>query len=116
MPEGSHLGPPLFVDPPLDRGGLATPAHPESDPVEPTADGIGIADRAGLAPQHEECRLERVLGIVRVAEDLSADPEHHRSMALHQGREGRSSLSFVGAQAPLEELPVREVADHSDSR
>jgi hypothetical protein len=36
-------------------------------------------------------------------------------MALHQGREGRLGPSVTGAQAPLEEWPVREVADHSES-
>jgi hypothetical protein len=52
--------------------------------VQPRADRLALADRAGLAEQHEEGRLERVLGLVRVAQDPPADAEHHRAVPLDQ--------------------------------
>ena len=82
--------------------------------MEPTGYGVGLADRAGLARQHQECRLEGVLGVVRVAEDLPADSQDHRSVTLHQGREGRLIGPVPCGHEPLDELPVREVADDTE--
>ena len=43
--------------------------------MQPTGHGIGLADRAGLAEQHQKRGLECVVGVVRVAEDLPANTE-----------------------------------------
>ena len=48
---------------------------------------------AALADQDEERGLERVLGVVRVAQHAAADPQHHRPVPLDQGRERRLGRS-----------------------
>ena len=55
---------------------------------QPPSDLV-VPDRAGLAGQDEERRLEGVLGVVRVAEDAPADGQDHRPVPRHQGRERR---------------------------
>jgi hypothetical protein len=83
--------------------------------MEPTGHGIGIADRARLLQQHQERGLERIVGVGRVAEYLTADSEHHWSVTFHHRRESRICLSVVFAEEPPEDLAVREVANHSGS-
>ena len=76
--------------------GLGLARRAERDAIEPVAQQVGIADRAGLAGQHEEDGLEGILGMVAVAQELSADVQDHRAMPRHQGGEGR----FTGGIAP----------------
>jgi hypothetical protein len=39
--------------------------------------------------EHEERRLKGVLGVVQVAQDAPAQPQHHRPVPRHQDRERR---------------------------
>ena len=71
--------------------------------VQPGADRLALADRAGLAEQDQECRLERVLGLVRVAQDAPADAQHHRAVQGHERGERRLVTT---AHEPLEQRPV----------
>ena len=48
----------------------------------------GCAQRAGLACQHQERGLKRILGVVQVAERTAADGEDHRPVALDQHFKG----------------------------
>ena len=61
--------------------------RPQRDAVEPVAQQLGLAERPGLAGQHEEDGLEGVLGVLVVAQELPADAQHHRPVAGHQGGE-----------------------------
>ncbi len=72
------------------------------DLVEPTADAIVLANRPRLARQHEESRLERVLGILLVAQHAAAGGQHHRPMPAHQLGE----CGFL----PLEREAVEQLA------
>ena len=78
----------------LDTVALATGLagagrHLIGDGVQPGADGFRRADRRGTAGQHEERRLEGVLGVVTVGQDAPAHTMDHRSMPLHQHLERR---------------------------
>jgi hypothetical protein len=50
---------------------------------------------------------------LRVAKDFPADAEYHRPVTLHGRSEGRLIGSVLSGKEPFNELPVREVADHS---
>ena len=70
-----------------------------------------LADRSGLAHQDQESRLERVLHIVRVAEDAAADPQHHRPVTPHQRRERDLGRLVAPGRESLEELRIGQVRD-----
>ena len=55
--------------------------------VQPGAEGITHPERAGLADEHQERGLERVVRVVLVAQDPLASAEDHRPVALHEHRE-----------------------------
>ncbi len=76
--------------PPLSAGDLLphAPRRPGGDAIEPVAQQLGVADRASLLGQDQESGLEGVLGVLDVAEELSADAQDHRPMPAHQRREG----------------------------
>ncbi len=76
--------------------------------IQPVGDHLPTGDRRGLAGEHEERGLERVLGIVGVAEDASADTPDHGAVTHDEGLERR--LVAVGGE-PLEELAIRQPAD-----
>ena len=111
---GLHRRTPSLVRPPSGRFDLGLYGDPACHSVKPTGQGIGLPHRAGFTGQHQERGLEGVVGVLRVAEDLPADAEDHRPVALHQRREGRLVGSVPQRQEPLNELPVREVADHTE--
>ena len=66
---------------------LCSQGGPEGDAMQPTRQGIGTADRLGLASQHEERGLERVFRVFGVVEHALTDPQDHRPVALHEDRE-----------------------------
>ncbi len=82
-----------------------------SDPVEPAAERPVHPHRSGLADENEEGGLEGVLGLVGVAEHAVADPPDHRSVPIHQGREGhfRRCRGF-GRLGPPGRVPLKELA------
>jgi hypothetical protein len=74
------------------------------NPVEPTGNGLTLADRTGPPRQDEECGLERILGVVLVAEDLTANAQHHRPVSLDQRREAGLGRLIATRDEPLQEL------------
>jgi hypothetical protein len=96
--------------PPPPAGDLLprAPRRPDRHPVQPVAQQVGVADRTGLAGQDEEDGLEGVLGMLRVAQDLAADAQHHRTVPAHQRRErGLAGRVAPAGGVPLQELAVR---------
>ena len=83
--------------------------RPHGDPVgntvQPSADEVAVADRAGSADQDEERGLERVLDIALVAEHAAADAENHRTVPRDQRGERR--LVAVGDVAIQERPSLR---------
>ena len=65
----------------LDRGAIG-------DAVQPAAQGVAGADRAGLPGQHQEGGLEGVLDVVLVLQHGAAGGQDHRAVAGDQGLEG----------------------------
>jgi hypothetical protein len=61
-----------------------------------------------LPREYEEGCLEGVLGEVVIAEELSADAQHHRTVPCHERGEGGLGSVIAAAVEPLEELAVGE--------
>ena len=60
-----------------------------------------------LLDQHQERGLERIVGIVRIAQDVAADPQHHRPVPGDQGLERRLGRALTRAGEPLDQVPIR---------
>jgi hypothetical protein len=56
--------------------------------VKPTPHRFAIPQRIGPPGQNHEDRLEGVLSLVAIAQDLTTDPEDHRAVADYQLPEG----------------------------
>jgi hypothetical protein len=56
--------------------------------MQPRTNRAFPANRAGLARQNQECRLEGVLGILSMNQDTAAHPPDHRAMPSQQHGEG----------------------------
>ncbi len=84
------------------------------DAVQPARDLLAAADRGRLPRQHQERRLEGVLGLVRVAQDAAADAQHHRPVPLHQLRERLLRRLVPTRQEPVEQLLVAQRAGHAE--
>ena len=100
---GRPLGPPALVRPPPGRGGSGARGDAGGDPEEPAPDRAPIPDRCGPAGEDQERRLERIFGVVRVAEDRAADAQDHRAVPVHQ--DGERGLVPPGQEA-IQQLPV----------
>ncbi len=81
---------------------------PQRDAVQPTGDGIAFLDRMGPPHEHEEGRLERVLGLVLVAQNAPTGPQDHRRVPRDQGLE-RGLVATV--RKAFQELSVRQPPD-----
>ena len=101
------------MDLPPGRVDSGPSRHAQGDPVEPARNRVALAHRAGPSDQHEERGLERILRIVRITEDLPADPQDHRSVPVYQGREARLRGLLVSRQERFQKLPVGQVPDHA---
>ncbi len=55
--------------------------------MQPGAERVGVAQRAGPAQQDQERRLEGILDVARVVQQSPADGQDHRSVTGHQGLE-----------------------------
>ena len=64
------------------------------DPVEPWAQCAVDPERAGLAGQDQEGRLESVLRLLFVAEHATADAKHHAAVPLNERGECRLGRYF----------------------
>ena len=94
---------------------LGPPGHALGDTVEPTGHRLTLSDRYGPPRQDQERGLERILGVVRVAQDLAADAQDHRPVPLDQRREPGLGRLITTAHEPLQELTIRQVPDHPDA-
>ena len=65
--------------------------HAGRNSVKPRPQAIGIAELPGLLNQHQERRLEGVVGIVTISEHTPTNAEHHRPMP----RDDRFERRFV---------------------
>ena len=65
----------------------------------------------GPPRQHQERRLKRVLGEMRVADHAPADAQHHRPMPANQGGE---SVAVARSDKRCQQLPVAHVSAASD--
>ena len=75
------------------------------DSVQPAAQRVAGADRAGIPGQNQEGGLEGVLDAVLVAQDGAAGGQNHGPVPRHQGLDGRL---VVGAGVAREQLSVAE--------
>ena len=65
------------------------------------------SETGALLREDKERCLERVLGIVIVADYAAADAKHHCAVAIHQGCKGRFGGLVATASEVLEELTIR---------
>ena len=65
--------------------------------MQPWAERVGVAKRAGPPQEYQERRLEGVLDVARVVEQPPANAQHHRPMPPHERLEGR----FIAARRKL---------------
>ena len=70
------------------------------DAVQPIAYQLPAAKGRRPADEHEEGGLERIFGVVDVAQDAPADAQHHRAGTPHQGLEG--GIVPAGQEGPKE--------------
>ena len=74
--------------------------------VQPVAKPFGPLDRAGLARQHQEGRLEGVLGILLLTQHAAAHAQDQRAVALHQRGKG---VPVKAAAKALQQVAVRQL-------
>ena len=78
----------------------------EGDAMEPGRDRVAHPERAGLAHQHQERRLEGVRGLVLVAQHGPAGAPDQGRMPFDQRGERRLGRLAVAQGEPLEQLPI----------
>ena len=83
--------------------------------VEPVGDQLPMGDGMTFSGQHEERRLEGVLGVVMIPEDPAADAPHHRAVTPDEGLERRSLLD---RRRTAPGAPVRKSSEraHAEER
>lgn len=87
------------------RGGLGPglECRPVGDPVQPTRQGVVLANGTQLLSEHQEGGLTRVLGVLGILQDAPADAVNHRPVPAQQSLEGRR---LAPGKELLDELPV----------
>ena len=68
--------------------------------AEPGGERVVHPDRARLAHEDQKRGLERVVRVVMMPQDLSADPQHHRPVAIDELTERRFGLASLGPERP----------------
>ena len=71
-------------------------------------------DRAGPAGQQQERDLERILGQMRVGQQVAADAQDHRPVPLDQGGEGRLGRLATTGEV-IEQGAIRHRAHRPDA-
>ena len=71
--------------------------------VQPVADLCSGPDGRRLADEDEESGLERILGVVVIAQNTAADAPDHSGMPAHEHFESRCVLP---AEEALQQLPI----------
>jgi hypothetical protein len=103
---GSHVDVLEFLVSP-GRGGARPQCQVVRNLVKPAAEGGTVADGGGLAGQDEKRGLEDVLGILGLAQDAAARPQHEGAMPPHQRSEG--CLVTVCGEAPEQFLVCQAI-------
>jgi hypothetical protein len=85
---------------------LRAPGRADRGPVQPVRQQVGVADRSRPAGQDEKYGLEGVLGMMQIAEDLTANIQDHRPMPAHEWGKRRLADRIAPRVKPLEKLPV----------
>ena len=108
-----RLGGPALEGTPAPRGRLDLNGQPLGDSVKPGPERVANPEPARFAQEHQECRLEGVLGVVRITKQHGADAKDHGPMPLDQRNKCQLGLvGFAGGEL-LEQLAVRKVADRA---
>ena len=96
-------GPGLVAGPP---GGVGPDPHgdPHRDLVQPPAQGLGLADRPGLAGEGQERRLPGVLDVRPAPQHPPAGPVHHAPVPADERLE---RLLVAVADEPVQEVARR---------
>ena len=83
--------------------------------AKPWSNRIADSDRTRLTHQDQERGLERVLHVVPATEDLTADPQHHRRVAIDQLTERRFTGRVLSPSVhePSEKLGIAESRQRS---
>ena len=82
--------------------------------MEPVPDLAAGPDGRRLADEDEEGGLEGVLGVMGVAQDATADAQHHRPMPAHECLErililpANESFQQLAVGAPVRVCPVED--------
>ena len=76
---------------------------PKGHPVKPTAQRFLLANRAYLLGKDEEGGLAGILGIVFVAQDASANAEHHAAMPVDES----CKTCLIPCVEPREQIRIR---------
>ena len=84
------------------------PRRPERDAVEPVAQQVGVADRAGLPGQDEESGLEGVLGRCRSPRSWRQTPRTIGPCRATSAAKAASPAASRRRVESLQELPVGE--------
>jgi hypothetical protein len=77
--------------------------RPVGDAIQPGRQAAGPTDRMPLADQNEKIRLERVVDVIRIREDLAANRQYQRTVKLDDRLQGASisALKEAGKQILL---------------
>ncbi len=84
--------------------------HPVRDAIEPGRDRIPFPERAGLAHQDEERRLECVFDVAGILQPSAADGQDHRAVSRDQLRKRR--LIADGDKA-VQQLALTEAGERT---
>ena len=80
-----HLRCPPFHRTTPGRASVRLDCDAVSDAIEPAAQRtVHAPDRAGLPQQHQECRLEDVLGIIGIVQNAAANGQDCPPVPVHQ--------------------------------
>ncbi len=94
---------------PTPRRLVLRPAgDPARDRVEPASEKVAAAEGLGLADEHEERGLERVVDVVGVAEHGPADRKDHGAVPGDDRLEGRA---VAAGDEAVEELALAQAGD-----
>ena len=98
----SHIGPGVDGD-------------PQGDTMQPAPDGLLPAHGNGSSDEDQKGCLERVFGVVLVAQNRAADAEDHRPVPIDQGGERRSSrlVPPLTARQAAEQVSIGQSADRA---
>src|SRR5438105_4798448 len=75
--------------------------------MQPTTEGLMLADRGGFAREHQKGGLKYLLSILQTVEHPAGHVQDHLAVPPHQG--SKSNFVPLGREA-LQQLPVRQTA------